>query len=106
MLLEEEARLEVVVESGIGAVSGTKALSHVAEGTVDCARTKGWLICLAKGGGRCGGRLCVGVGVEEFVAEVLGEGGNEDVALPPGEVVQEGVIGDADVLEEKDEAVP
>ena len=33
LLLEEEACLQVVVEAGVGAVSGTKSLCHVAKGT-------------------------------------------------------------------------
>ena len=35
LLLEKEACLQVVVEAGVGSVSGTKSLCHVAEGTCD-----------------------------------------------------------------------
>jgi hypothetical protein len=35
LLLEKEACLQVVIETGVGSVSGTKALCHVAEGTSD-----------------------------------------------------------------------
>ena len=43
---------------------------------------------------------------EELVPEELCKGGHEDVTLPSGEVVEKGVVLEADVFKELEVALP
>ena len=78
LLLDEEGCPEVLVKSRVLPISCTEGLSHVAEGTLDCARSKGWLIVM-----RVLCSVCVFLGEEQLVSEKLSKGREEDVPLPP-----------------------